>query len=114
MTLCIGNCNNTNRSTRILFSHLWLLDPPPDRVLCVLVCKDFSHGQPDLHLSCVVEKLFTLGGKEEGGRGMREEKGEKENGRKMCGGCYLNTQTNNEVVLKLVQMVHSKNFYLIV
>jgi len=60
----------------------------------------------------MVEKLFTLGGKEEGGRGMSEEKGEKENGRKMCGGCYLNTQTNNEVVLKLVQMHHSKNFYL--
>jgi len=38
-------------------------------MLCALVCKDFSHGQPDvLHLSCVVEKLFTLGGKEEARR----------------------------------------------
>ena len=47
-------------------------------MLCTLVCKDFSHGQPDvLHLSCMVEKLFTLGGKEEGGKGMREEKGRK-------------------------------------
>jgi len=66
LTLRIGNCNITNRSTKILFSYLWSLDPPPDQVLCALVCKDFSHGQPDvLHLSCVVEKLLTLGGKEE-------------------------------------------------
>jgi len=44
-------------------------------MLCALACKDFSHGQPDvLYLSCTVEKLLTLGGKEEGGKGMREEK----------------------------------------
>ena len=64
-------------------------------MLCALVCKDFSHGQPDvLHLSCVVEnsspweELKEKGGgkgrmeretgrnsRVEGGKGMRE--GEK-------------------------------------
>ena len=104
LTLCIGNCNITNKSTKILFSYLWPLDPPPDQVLCALVCKDLSHGQPDVHLSWMVEKLLTLGGKDEGEKGMDEEgkKGEKEKGRKKCGGHYLNTQTNNEVVLKCI------------
>ena len=52
----------------------------------------------------MVEKLLTLGGKDEGEKGMDEEgkKGEKEKGRKKCGGHYLNTQTNNEVVLKCI------------
>ena len=80
---------------------MWPLDPLPDQVLCTLVCEDFSHGQPDvLHLSCMVEKLFTLGGKEEGGReretggiaGWREGRGwGKEGGkrekRKKAGRC---------------------------
>ena len=53
-------------------------------MLCALVCKDFSHGQPDvLHLSCVVEKLFTLGGKEERGKkGRMEGEGGKGEGGK--------------------------------
>jgi len=42
-------------------------------MLCALVCKDFSHGQPDvLHLSCMVEKLFTLGEIKGEGRGERK------------------------------------------
>ena len=54
-----------NRSTKVWFSYLCPLDPTPDQVLCALVCKDFSHGQPDvLNLSCIPEKHFTLGGKE--------------------------------------------------
>ena len=68
----------------------------------VLVCKDFSHGQPDvLHLSSMVKKLFTL--RREGGGGGGEEGGEGRESRRSCAFFW---SVGNYILLKTWELIH--------